>query len=100
MIFSEDSYHSNFQTRDIIEMGNQCCKPGTNSAEKPKPKKSFSETYILGEILGEGAFSVVKLATHRETGQKVAVKIIHKSGLSEEDELSLKQVSLLDLGSF
>lgn len=64
---------------------------GTKAPVHSKPK-TFKEAYTLGEVLGEGAFSVVKLATNKRTGQKVAVKIIHKSGLSQEDELSLKQV--------
>jgi serine/threonine protein kinase len=55
------------------------------------PKNSFKQNYVLGEILGEGAFSVVKLATHKQTKSRVAVKIINKSGLSEVDELSLRQ---------
>ena len=55
------------------------------------PNHSFKSIYSLGEILGEGAFSVVKLATNKKTKQKVAVKIISKSGLSEVDELSLRQ---------
>lgn len=62
--------------------------PGANPSV---PKNTFKNNYVLGEILGEGAFSVVKLATHKQTKQKVAVKIINKSGLSEVDELSLRQ---------
>ncbi|CAG8593098.1 11462_t:CDS:10 [Paraglomus brasilianum] len=34
--------------------------------------------YILGEPLGAGSYGNVKLATHRMTGQKVAIKIIDK----------------------
>lgn len=47
--------------------------------------------YTVGDILGEGAFSVVKLATNKRNKQKVAVKIVKRVGLSEEDELSLRQ---------
>eukprot|EP00668_Euglena_longa_P005737 GGOE01006772.1.p1 GENE.GGOE01006772.1~~GGOE01006772.1.p1 ORF type:complete len:609 (+),score=149.25 GGOE01006772.1:95-1921(+) len=32
--------------------------------------------YVLGETIGQGAYGKVKLATHRQTGHKVAVKII------------------------
>lgn len=32
--------------------------------------------YILGETIGQGAYGKVKVATHRQTGHKVAVKII------------------------
>lgn len=47
--------------------------------------------YKLGDVLGEGAFSVVKLAVNRKTGQKVAVKCIDRQGLPEEDTNSLRQ---------
>ena len=47
--------------------------------------------YKLGDVLGEGAFSVVKLAVNRKTGQKVAVKCIDRQGLPDEDENSLRQ---------
>ena len=47
--------------------------------------------YKLGDVLGEGAFSVVKLAVNRKTGQKVAVKCIDRQGLPEEDENALRQ---------
>ncbi|KAJ3322119.1 Map microtubule affinity-regulating kinase [Boothiomyces sp. JEL0866] len=35
--------------------------------------------FKIGKLLGEGAFSKVKLATHQATGFKLAVKIIDKS---------------------
>ncbi|KAF9952285.1 hypothetical protein BGZ65_005377, partial [Modicella reniformis] len=34
--------------------------------------------YLLGETLGVGAYAVVRLATHKRTGVKAAVKIIPK----------------------
>ena len=61
---------------------------------------TFKDRYTLGDVLGEGAFAVVKLAVHKRTKQKVAVKIVNKAGLSEVDELSLKQVLLLILAIF
>jgi len=39
--------------------------------------------YIFGYILGEGAYSEVFLATNKQTGEKVAIKRIHK--LSKDD---------------
>jgi len=36
------------------------------------------DTYDVKEELGRGAFSIVKLAIHKKTGQKYAVKIIDK----------------------
>ncbi|EAX94743.1 CAMK family protein kinase [Trichomonas vaginalis G3] len=47
-------------------------------------------SYILLQIIGQGNFSKVKLAEHKETHQRYAVKIIKKSKLEENPELSSK----------
>lgn len=39
--------------------------------------------YSLGLVLGEGGYSEVFLATHKETGDNVAIKRVHK--LSKDD---------------
>jgi serine/threonine protein kinase len=50
----------------------------------------------MGDELGQGAFSVVRLATNRETGKQFAVKIIKKDGLPHEDEVALhEEVNIL-----
>eukprot|EP00599_Poterioochromonas_sp_BG-1_P005139 CAMPEP_0173154120 /NCGR_PEP_ID=MMETSP1105-20130129/13288_1 /TAXON_ID=2985 /ORGANISM="Ochromonas sp., Strain BG-1" /LENGTH=399 /DNA_ID=CAMNT_0014070229 /DNA_START=350 /DNA_END=1549 /DNA_ORIENTATION=+ len=51
--------------------------------------KKFAQNYMLARELGSGAFSVVKLAMHLETGQKAAVKIVSKKKLSDEDYQAL-----------
>jgi serine/threonine protein kinase len=43
-------------------------------------------SYIMGTDLGQGAFGKVKLATHIQTGEKVAIKILDKDKIMEEDE--------------
>jgi serine/threonine protein kinase len=40
--------------------------------------------------LGEGAFSVVKEGSHRQSTGSFAIKIVTKSKLSTEDEIALK----------
>jgi calcium/calmodulin-dependent protein kinase I len=40
--------------------------------------------------LGEGAFSVVKEGSNRQTTESFAIKIVTKSKLSKEDEVALK----------
>nr|XP_002119355.1 calcium/calmodulin-dependent protein kinase type II delta chain [Ciona intestinalis] len=45
----------------------------------------FSDTYILAEELGKGAFSVVKRCTHRSSKQDYAAKIINTKKLSSRD---------------
>eukprot|EP01039_Chlorochromonas_danica_P003257 gene3257-3568_t len=51
--------------------------------------KKFNQTYMLARELGSGAFSVVKLGVHLESGRKTAVKIVSKKKLSEEDYSAL-----------
>lgn len=48
--------------------------------------ESFYAVYDLyQEPLGSGAFAEVWLCTHKQTQETRAVKILHKSGISEED---------------
>lgn len=37
--------------------------------------------YNVEETLGKGQFGLVKLATHKKNGQKVAIKTIHKKNM-------------------
>eukprot|EP00005_Dracoamoeba_jomungandri_P006220 CAMPEP_0174256610 /NCGR_PEP_ID=MMETSP0439-20130205/5832_1 /TAXON_ID=0 /ORGANISM="Stereomyxa ramosa, Strain Chinc5" /LENGTH=316 /DNA_ID=CAMNT_0015339309 /DNA_START=11 /DNA_END=961 /DNA_ORIENTATION=- len=56
----------------------------------------INATYDLGDVIGEGSFSVVKKATHRETNQEFAVKIMSKEDVGEvhQGEL-LKEMEIL-----
>ena len=45
----------------------------------------FNGNYLVARELGQGAFSVVKLATNKKSNLKVAVKIVSLKELSEED---------------
>jgi len=69
---------------------------GFFSKSKKKDKKApqstsdFSSQYKIGKALGEGAFSVVREAADRKTGECYAVKVITKSKLSHEDDDALK----------
>lgn len=55
--------------------------------------KAFGKTYELGALIGEGAFSKVKLATVKSpgpyNGRQVAVKCIERQNLPREDEEDL-----------
>lgn len=42
----------------------------------------------MGKTIGQGAFSKVKLGYHRETGQKVAIKVIDKKVMAEKAKKS------------
>ncbi|MES1911530.1 MAG: hypothetical protein MHM6MM_003947 [Cercozoa sp. M6MM] len=69
---------------------------------KSRGRPSFSKVYKLGERIGSGSFSVVRKATHKQTGAEVAVKIIRKANLNAseveglQDEITLLQRSESD----
>lgn len=70
---------------------------GQRSADKPvsitaatKANGIFKDKYKVGEVLGQGSYSVVKLGTRITDGKKVAVKIVSRHKLQREDELSLR----------
>eukprot|EP00164_Ancoracysta_twista_P000129 GFYU01000187.1.p1 GENE.GFYU01000187.1~~GFYU01000187.1.p1 ORF type:complete len:431 (+),score=123.98 GFYU01000187.1:112-1404(+) len=46
----------------------------------------LNEKYRLGEVLGEGLSGFVRLATHVETGDKYAVKLVPKYGDAETEK--------------
>ncbi|KXS21789.1 Pkinase-domain-containing protein, partial [Gonapodya prolifera JEL478] len=47
-------------------------------------KKKILGDYQIGKTIGQGAFSKVKIGYHRETGAKVAIKIIDKKQVAEK----------------
>ncbi|CAI5709014.1 unnamed protein product [Peronospora destructor] len=63
----------------------------SNRSLKNVDLASFHRFYKLGRKLGSGAFSVVHIATHRETRKQVAVKCIAKASLGRQNVHSLKQ---------
>jgi calcium/calmodulin-dependent protein kinase I len=58
------------------------------------PKNSLPHTlqarYKLGEQIGEGGYSIVRVGTSNIDKKKVAVKIVKRQGLTQEDEESLR----------
>jgi len=55
--------------------------------------------YMLGDMLGEGGFAVVKRATNIQTKEKVAVKIIQKMIQADADAIALitREIQILHL---
>lgn len=62
----------------------------TSDGGASAPEHSFHRLYKLGRKLGSGAYSVVHIATHRETRKQVAVKCIAKTNMTQSDVVSLK----------
>ena len=60
-----------------------------NSSENPsevKPETTKLPNYKITETLGSGTFGKVKAAIHIPSGQKVAIKIIDKKTLKDQDD--------------
>eukprot|EP00826_Nyctotherus_ovalis_P030707 TRINITY_DN2451_c0_g1_i10.p1 TRINITY_DN2451_c0_g1~~TRINITY_DN2451_c0_g1_i10.p1 ORF type:complete len:468 (-),score=156.94 TRINITY_DN2451_c0_g1_i10:465-1868(-) len=57
---------------------------------------NLSDYYELGAPLGRGKFGIVRLATHKQSGTKVAVKVIKKAKLTVEDlDLAKREIEIL-----
>ena len=52
--------------------------------------ESISDFYKLENELGRGSFAIVHAGVHKETGERVAIKIFDKSALDEDDEIALQ----------
>ena len=66
-------------------------KPSSPSkaTQAKSTSKKFEDNYTLEKKLGSGAFSIVREATHKDSGKKFAVKCIKKDGMSDDDKAGL-----------
>lgn len=62
-----------------------------NANSNPNSKQIKIGNYSLGTTIGKGNSSVVKMATHSITKQKVAIKMFDKSALDQEKQLRLQR---------
>eukprot|EP00128_Syssomonas_multiformis_P010655 Colp12_sorted_trinity150504_noHs@29329 len=60
-------------------------------------KDAIDESYELLDVLGSGAFGVVRACIHRETGIKRAVKIINKQAKIDVSKLRVEVTVLLSV---
>ena len=59
---------------------------------------NIKDFYTLGETIGNGKFSIVKIGTHIKSQKKVAVKILKKIKMSQEElELQYREIEILKL---
>ena len=70
------------------EVENLGLDPATLAKTLPN---TLQARYKIGEVLGEGGYSVVKAGVSNIDGRKVAVKIITRKDLTEADDESLRQ---------
>jgi serine/threonine protein kinase len=52
--------------------------------------EKFGDVYVLGPVLGKGAFSTVHLATRRKDGMRFATKVVSRRKLPPVDEKALR----------
>jgi len=52
------------------------------SANSPSKRRNVEDNYTLGKVIGEGNFSTVLRAVHKQTGVEYAVKVVSKVGLN------------------
>lgn len=74
-------YHNN-----KLKMNDGVVNDQQYQLETENNKNSLLSQFILGEKLGEGTFGVVRLGTHILTGEKVAIKQIEKSKITQKME--------------
>jgi serine/threonine protein kinase len=55
-----------------------------------KTVDELKQDYKIKEIIGKGAYASVRLAVHRETKMNVAIKIMNKKRMEEEDLVGLE----------
>ena len=55
-----------------------------------KTVDELKETYKIKEVIGKGAFASVRLAVHRKSKMNVAIKIMNKKRMSEEDLVGIE----------
>lgn len=59
-------YSSNFVSEHTIER------------IRLEDESDLEKVYHMGEVLGRGSFGIVKEVRHKESGEKYAMKVIHK----------------------
>ena len=63
----------------------------SNNSENEESKNKIICDFIIKQIIGEGTFATVRLAINRQTGEKVAIKIMDQEQILS-DELNRERV--------
>ena len=60
--------------------------------------QEVEEHYELGKVLGQGKYGVVQEAKNRTTGERVAVKVINKTDVPDEElEMQRAEINVLKI---
>lgn len=60
--------------------------------DPPHAEPSLESMYVLGEVIDEGEFGVVRKAVNKRTGDTVAIKTVKHADLMSSDEVRLQQM--------
>ena len=101
----ERHYSSKSMTAILGKKSKQNKEETENKEEKDDKNKigplKTIDDYIIKETIGKGTFSTVKLGENIKTKQKVAIKILNKEKIKEEEDLErikreIKILSMMD----
>ena len=86
-------------TRNYLLKKKKRLNAWVNHLKKAIDLTVLSEFFDVKGTLGKGKFGLVKLGIHKLTGRKVAIKIINKQGLTEQEmQLTKTEIEILKIG--
>lgn len=86
------------KTRNYYNYNKESCMEWVRYLKESIGYKSFFDYYDMYEDIGQGKFGVVKLGIHKNTKEKVAIKIIKKESMNEQDiELVKSEIDIMKL---
>ena len=91
------SNNMNNKNEKKTDFENNRINSNEKNAKKPVKKNLIKGLYVLGEVIGEGNFGVVRLANQIKIGEKLAIKIINKNKITKESDIIRikKEISIL-----
>ena len=86
-------------TRNYLLKKKKRLNAWVNHLKKAIDLTVLSEFFDVKGTLGKGKFGLVKLGIHKLTGRKVAIKIINKQGITEQEmQLTKTEIEILKIG--
>ncbi len=86
-------------TRNYLLKKKKRLNAWVNHLKKAIDLTILSEFFDVKGTLGKGKFGLVKLGIHKLTGRKVAIKIINKQGITEQEmQLTKTEIEILKIG--